>query len=514
MKKIFTLFYFLFAFAHFLFSQNVGIGTTTPNASAMLDVQSTSKGLLPPRMTTIQRDAINAPTPGLIIFNTDTQSLEVFTNAGWFAIKKTNFPIEKLLGGFNFEADCSIQQTTDGGYVVAGYSNSSVNGDVTGVNHGSNDYWIVKLDALGAIVWNKLLGGIATEYATGIQQTTDGGYIVAGYSQSSANGDVTGVNHGSYDYWIVKLDATGNITWNKLLGGGSEEQVSDIKQTIDGGYVVAGYSRSSANGDVTGVNHGSEDYWIVKLDALGAIVWNKLLGGTGIEYATGIQQTTDGGYIIAGYSSSSANGDVTATNHGGFDDWIVKLDANGNIVWNKLLGGNLWEVATSIQQTTDGGYIVAGYSQSSANGDVTGVNHGSYDYWIVKLDATGNITWNKLLGGASEEQVSGIKQTIDGGYVVAGYSLSSANGDVTAANHGGTDYWIVKLDAAGNISWNKLLGGSNDELNPKIQLTTEGGYIVAGHSASSASGDVKGINHGGKDYWIVKLGAAGNIIQQ
>jgi hypothetical protein len=517
MKKIVLFSSLSLFFSYCSFSQNVGIGTTTPNTSAMLDVQSTNKGLLPPRMTTLQRDAISSPTPGLIIFNTDTQSLEVFTNTGWFAIKKTNTPIEKLLGGFNYEGNCSIQKTTDGGYIIAGLSTSSATFDVTGTNHGAIDYWIIKLDALGAIVWNKLLGGTAYEYATGIQQTTDGGYIVAGYSTSSANGDVTGTNHGVLhfdDYWIVKLNATGNITWNKLLGGTGDEDAKSIQQTTDGGYIVAGYSSTSANGDVTGTNHGFDDCWIVKLDANGNILWNKLLGGNNAEMINSIQQTADGGYIAAGGSASSANGNVTATNHGGSDVWIIKLDAVGNITWNKLFGGNLSDNATVIRQTTDGGFIVAGYSTSSANGDVTATNHGNNDYWILKLDATGNISWNKLLGGVSDEQASDIQQTVDGGYVVAGYSQSSANGDVTGVSHGNSDYWIVKLDATGNISWNKLLGGFGIELNPKIQLTTEGGYIVAGSSSSSASGDIKGVNHGDADYWIVKLNSAGNIIQQ
>ena len=521
MKKIFIFFYFLFAFAHFSFSQNVGIGTTTPNASAALDVQSTSKGLLPPRMTSLQRDAISSPTPGLIIFNTDTQSLEVFTNAGWFGIKKTNFAIEKLLGGFTREKSPLIQKTTDGGYIIAGMSQSSISGDVTATNHGFFDYWVVKLDASGNITWNKLLGGSSDDETSSIQQTADGGYIVAGSSLSSASGDVTGTNHGvDFDYWIVKLDALGNIIWNKLLGGNDLDILTGIQQTTDGGYIVAGVSASSANGDVTGNNHGinsTGDYWVLKLDAGGNIIWNKLFGGTADDIATSIQQTADGGYIVAGYSSSSASGDVTAANHGSSpttDYWIIKLDATGNIIWNKLLGGNNNERANRIQQTTDGGYIIAGHSWSSNNGNVTATNHGNNDYWIVKLDGAGTITWNKLLGGGGIDEPKSIQQTTDGGYVIAGYSTSSANGDVTTTNHGGYDYWIVKTDGFGNITWNKLLGGSGNDQSYSILQTSNGNYIVSGDSDSSASGDVTAINHGLLDYWIVKLNAFGNIIRQ
>ncbi len=515
MKAIHFIFFFSFFILPIsLFCQSTGIGTTVPQASAQLDITSTNKGLLPPRMTIAQRDAINNPPPGLMIFNTDEQYLQVFTSIGWLLIEKTNFPIEKLLGGTAQEQYPFIQKTADGGYILSGRSSSSASGDVAAVNHGLGDYWIVKLDANGVIVWDKLFGGSNDEAAFSIQQTTDGGYIVTGTSLSSANGNVSGTNHGLQDYWILKLDANGNITWNKLLGGNSSELSYSIQQTTDGGYIVAGYSLSSANGDVTGTNHGFLDDWIIKLDAAGNIVWNKLLGGDNDEEALSIQQTTDGGYIIAGYSLSSANGDVTATNHGLNDYWIVKLNAAGAITWNKLLGGTGNEYATSIQQTADGGYIVAGYSTSSANGNVTGVNHGLKDYWIVKLDAAGNISWNKLLGGSGDDIAYNIQQTTDGGYIVAGSSKSSANGDVTGTNRGLNDYWIVKLDAAGNISWNKLIGGSNDDIAYSIQQCAGGGYIIAGYSGSSSTGDVTGTNHGATDYWVVRLDAAGNIIYQ
>ena len=494
---------------------NFGFGIAAPAASAKLDVTSTTSGFLPPRMTTAQRDAIASPVPGLMVFNSSTQTIDYYSLYGWSSLKVVIAGGNKLLGGTADETTPSIQKTTDGGYIVAGTSTSSANGDVTGTNHGQSDIWIAKVNSAGSLSWNKLLGGDFSEYAFSIQQTTDGGYIVAGTSTSSANGDVTGTNHsaGDADYWIIKLDGTGNIVWNKLLGGSLTELAYSIQQTTDGGYIVAGESTSSANGDVTGANHGNRDYWIVKLDGSGNIVWNKLLGGTGNDIAYSIQQTTDGGYIVAGTSTSSANGDVTGTNHGVPDYWIVKLDGSGIIVWNKLLGGANSEVTKSIVQTTDGGYIVAGYSISSANGDVTGTTHGAYDFWIVKLDGSGNIVWNKLLGGSLSEFAYSIQQTTDGGYIVAGYSNTLANGDVSGVNHGGNDYWIVKLDGSGNIEWNKLLGGSGNDIAYSVQQTADGGYIVAGTSTSSANADVTSSNHGaGTDFWIIRLDANGNIL--
>ena len=398
---------------------------------------------------------------------------------------------QKSLGGSYFDEARSIQQTSDGGYIVAGNSYSN-DGDVSG-NHGEWDYWIVKLNDTGNIQWQKCLGGSEFDIAYAIQQTSDGGYIVAGMTESN-DGDVSG-NHGYDDYWVVKLDDTGNIQWQKSLGGSSIEKAQSIQQTIDGGYITAGYSYSN-NGDASG-NHGASDYWVVKLDDTGNIQWQKPLGGSEGEWAYSIQQTTDGGYIVAGWSYSN-NGDVSG-NHGYDDYWVVKLDDTGNIQWQKSLGGSSVEWAHSTQQTSDGGYIVAGYSHSN-DGDVSG-NHGETDYWIVKLDDSGNIEWQKSLGGSGIDIAYSIQQTTDSGYIVAGMS-TSIDGDVRG-NHDAGDYWIVKLDNTGSIQWQKCLGGSNPDAAYSIQQTSDGGYIVAGYSYSN-DGDVSD-NHGGADVWIVKL---------
>ncbi|MDR0793182.1 MAG: T9SS type A sorting domain-containing protein [Chitinophagaceae bacterium] len=405
---------------------------------------------------------------------------------------------QKSLGGSAFDNAYSVQQTTDGGYIVAGYSKSNNDGDVSG-NHGNFDYWIVKLDNTGAIQWQKSLGGSSDDQAMSIQQTTDGGYIVAGISRSN-DGDVSGNHGGDGDYWVVKLDNTGAIQWQKSLGGSGDDWAYSVQQTTDGGYIVAGVSNSN-DGDVIDNHDNNADYWIVKLDNTGAIQWQESLGGSGYDGAQSIQQTTDGGYIVAGYSSSN-NGNVSG-NHGSDDYWIVKLNNTGAIQWQESLGGSGDDEAYSIQQTTDGGYIVAGYSWSN-DGNVSG-NHGIDDYWIVKLNNTGDIQWQKSLGGSSFEWANSIQQTTDGGYIVAGES-SSNNGDVTG-NHGGNDYWVVKLDNTGAMQWQKSLGSSAyDEEAYSIQQTTDGGYIVVGNSGSN-DGDVTG-NHGNADFWVVKLAPA------
>ena len=398
---------------------------------------------------------------------------------------------QKCLGGTDYDRAYSIQQTIDGGYIVAGHT-ASINGDVS-TNHGYEDYWLIKLTSIGVISWQKCFGGTLYDYATSVQQTLDGGYIVAGYVRST-NGDVAG-NHGVNDYWVVKLTSSGNITWQKCLGGTLSDQANSIQQTVDGGYIVVG-GVSSTNGDVIG-NHGNIDYWAVKLTSTGTIDWKKCLGGSSNDVANSVKQTIDGGYIIAGESQSN-DGDVTG-NHGDKDYWVVKLDSTGTLDWQKTLGGTGADIAESIQQTTDGGYIVAGYS-SSTDGDVTG-NHGSYDYWVVKLTSTGAVDWQKCLGGTYDDNAKSIQQTSDGGYVVAGYS-SSPDGDVLGCN--GRSYWVVKLTYTGAIDWQKCLGGGNGVSEAySIQQTSDGGYVVAGWT-DGTSGDVTG-NHGTNDCWIVKL---------
>jgi len=352
-----------------------------------------------------------------------------------------NIQWQKTLGGSGYDVAVSIQQTSDGGYIVAGFTSSN-DGNVSG-NHGGEDAWIVKLDGNGNIQWQKALGGSDGDRAHSIQQTSDGGYIVAGYTESN-DGDVSGWHEGYDDggnplpdYWVVKLDGNGNIQWQKALGGSEGDEALSIQQTSDGGYIVAGETYSN-NGNVSG-NHGGEDAWIVKLDRDGNIQWQKSLGGSNDDWAKSIQQTSDGGYIVAGRTKSN-DGDVSE-NHGGKDAWIVKLDSSGNIEWQKALGGSSYDVALSIQQTSDGGYIVAGYTESN-DGDVS-ENHGWYDCWIVKLDKDGNIEWQKSLGGSKEDIALSIQQTSDGGYIVAGYTESN-DGDVSE-NHGSKDAWIVKL---------------------------------------------------------------------
>lgn len=402
---------------------------------------------------------------------------------------------QKSYGGTNIDYAYFVRQTSDNGYIVAGTTKSN-NIFVSG-NHGDYDYWIIKLDDSGILQWQKALGGSGTEEAYSVEQTSDGGYIIAGSSNSN-NGNVTG-NHGSYDYWIVKLDNAGDIQWQKSFGGTDEDNAYSAKQTSDGGYIVAGRSRS-VDGDVTG-NHGNFDYWVLKLNSSGNIQWQKSFGGSGLDEAHSVQQTSDGGYAVTGFSWSN-NGDLTGNHGNSADYWIVKLNNSGNIQWQKNLGGNGADYANSAEQTSDGGYVIAGRSISN-DGDVSG-NHGNYDFWVVKLNNSGSLQWQKSLGSGFTDYAYSVNQTSDGGYVVAGWTYPGNHplGDVSGIK-GYHDFWMVKLDDSGMLEWQKCLGGPWLDEGYSIQQTSDNGYIVAGKSVS-VSGDVTN-NYGQEDYWIVKL---------
>ena len=343
-------------------------------------------------------------------------------------------------GGSNYDEAFTIQETDDGGYIVAGWTAS--------FGAGSADFWILKLNDSGNVEWQKTYGGSGWDGANCIQQTNDGGYVVAGCTCS--------FGAGLEDVWVLKLDENGNVEWQKTYGGSYWDWATSIQQTDDGGYVVAGYTCSF------GV--GLEDVWILKLDENGNVEWQKTYGGSNDDVAKSIQQTSDGGYIVAG---------VTGSFGAGLEDvWVLKLDEDGNVEWQKTYGGSWSDWAESIQQTDDGGYIVAGGTYSFA---------GLEDVWVLKLDENGSVEWQKTYGGSDHDWAGSIQQTSDGGYIVAGVTGSFGACD--------WDVWVLKLNDSGNVEWQKTYGGSDLDGAWSIQQTDDGGYIVAGGTDSFRAGD-------------------------
>ncbi|MBI4453758.1 hypothetical protein HY636_03890 [Candidatus Woesearchaeota archaeon] len=367
---------------------------------------------------------------------------------------------EKTIGGFNTLN--SNQQTTDGGYIVAGWTLKDTE---------SGDARVLKLDSIGNIEWDKTFGGSKDDAASSIQQTTGGGYIVAGWTNSKGSG--------LYDAWIFKLDTNGNLLWDKTFGGIGNDEIHSIQQTSDLGYIVAGFTTLK---DADGTD--DIDAWVLKLDSNGKIKWDKVIGNSGNDRANSIQQTNDLGYIVAGWIDSDGSGS--------YDAWILKLDGNGNSEWDKTFGKTYDDNANSIQQTNDGGYIAAGWTLSWQNNAV------KHDAWILKLDSKGNLEWEKTFGGSKLDVAYSIKQTNDLGYIVAG-KTASKGGSITNG-------WVLKLDTNGNLLWDKTFGsGYFKHEFGFINQTKDGGYIVTGNFGS------QGPENYDVDGWILKMDANGNL---
>lgn len=354
------------------------------------------------------------------------------------------------------------------------------------------------------IDWQQTIGGSDFELPQSVNKTSDGGSIIAGTTYSS-DGDMLN-NHGVCDMYVVKLKADGSLDWKRNYGGSNEDGAYAIEQTKDGGYILAGYTKSN-DGDVTGY-HGISDCWLLKLDPQGNIQWQKALGGTEYDVALNIRQTADNGFIMAGYTISK-NGDVTNKVGGDAnqDVWIVKLDANGQVKWQKTYGGSNHEIPYKIIDAGNG-YVVCAMSQSM-DGDVT-MNKGQRDIWVFKIDVNGVMQWQKSYGGTGNDFPYDIKPTVDNGYILTGSTTS--NNDDMVGNHGSMDAFVMKLNGMGMLEWSRCYGGSSLESAKFVHQQVDGSYLVAG-SVESADGNATA-PYGKSDYWLFCIAATGNILWQ
>jgi len=317
--------------------------------------------------------------------------------------KNGNIEWDETFGEKGPDIANSIIQTEDEGYAVAGF--------IWTIYARRQDIWVIKLGENGNIEWDKTFDGDENDVAYSIAQTKDGGYIIAGS---------TGVKlWGEANCWVIKLDAKGNMEWDNNFGGTGWDEIYSITQTKDGSFVVTGclWSKGAGRGDVC----------VAKLDKRGNLIWDKTFGGSDYDEAHSIVQTEDGGYVIAGFTELEGAGDK--------DIWVIKLDENGNKIWDRTLGGTSEDWANSIIQTRDGDYMVAGWTRS--------MGAGKTDVWIAKLNKRGNLIWDKTFGGSDYDEAHSIVQTEDGGYVIAGWTKSKGAGN--------SDVWIIKLDENGNL---------------------------------------------------------------
>ena len=347
----------------------------------------------------------------------------------------------KTYGGTADDRGESIIQTHDGGYAILGSSFSS-DEDVS-QNAGLEDYWLAKLDASGTISWQKSFGYQGTDSGISVIQTNDNGYLITGVldvtaSNGEGNSDSRQSRHAGGDYWAIKLDISGNLQWSRYFGGNFSDTPEGIIETQDGSFIIAGGS-DSADTDISN-NIGSYDFWVIKISSNGELIWEKSFGGSEIDEARAIVASHDGHFIIAGDTRSNTN-DVSS-NNGAADLWIIKISSDGELIWERSFGGSGFDVARDIKRTQDNGFILAGSSRSSDN-DVS-ENKGQNDAWIVKLNSNGIIEWERSFGGTNIDFAYGVAELNNQTIIAVGDTTS--NDEDIIENKGFSDLLIIKID--------------------------------------------------------------------
>lgn len=346
---------------------------------------------------------------------------------------------ERTYGGANPEAGYSVQQTTDGGYIV------------TGSSYGSGAHacvYLLKTDQNGDTLWTKKYWDWSNNHDWGysVQQTTDGGYIITG-ENSSYSGT------GKRSAYLIKTDNNGDISWIKMYGGITNGTVGySVQQTTDGGYILTGSIWSLENG---------KDVYLIKTDHSGDTLWTKSYGRCNNEIGYSVRQTDEGGFIITGVTNSCESNTIRS------HVYLIKTDVNGDTLWTKIYRKNDYDVGHSVQQTTDGGYIIAGVTHSWWGEEI-------HDVYLIKTDHNGDTLWTKTLGGESSDEAYSIQQTTDGGYIITGSS------DITGSGYTTYDVFLLKLDYNGDTIWSKTFGREDTDIGRSVQQTSDGGYIITG----------------------------------
>jgi len=373
-------------------------------------------------------------------------------------------------------------------------------------------YKLEDLESVQQLAWVQNFGGSGNDSPRSIIQTLDGGFAVLGLTNST-DGDLTRKSLNVNDYWLIKLDAEGVMQWQKNYGGSGDDQGQKVIQTSDGGYALTGFAQSD-DGDGSN-NEGFHDNWILRLDASGNILWEKSFGFSGHDHSYDIVETSDGGLFFSGFldvTSSNGEGSTSKssglTRHGVGEFWGTKLDADGNLQWRKFFGGSNNDRSFGVINAYDGGFILAGASESN-DFDISN-SKGSYDFWVVKVDKNGNFEWERSFGGTGIDQAQDIAKTADGNYILVGNTFS--NDTQVTENYGESDVWLVKMSATGELIWEKNYGGSGFDAAHSVSLTSNGGFIIAGNSRSTDK-DISE-NQGENDFWMFKTDENGQIISE
>ena len=391
--------------------------------------------------------------------------------------------LTRTVGGSKNDIAKSVVKTIDGGAAVLGYSQST-DGDISDKTDENFDFWVLKLDAESNIEWGTTFGGTQDDRGNDIIQTNDGGFAVLGYSTSS---DVDVLeNAGSQDFWILKLDAQGTISWSKTFGYSGADFGTTLLQASDNSFLITGVLDVTASGGQgnsrNSQRHAGGDIWAIKLSENGELLWRNYFGGSYTDTPFGVIETADKNFIIVG-SSDSADIDIS-NNNGSYDFWVLQISPEGNLLWEKSFGGSEIDEARAITNTNDGNFLIVGDTRS-ANNDVSNTN-GAADLWVVKMSPLGDLLWEKTYGGSSFDVGRSVSQTQDNGFLISGSSRSEDN---SFTNQGQNDALVLKINAEGTLVWKKTIGGSEiDFLYDAVQLNNN--TIIAVGETQSSNGDL------------------------
>ncbi len=402
------------------------------------------RGCLTSRQSRTVKTDMMKTYPGLLLF---TVALLLWAPRPFACFPDTVWT--RTYGGDHSDAAYSIWPTANGGYVIAGFTKS--------FGAGREDVYLIKVDGTGGLVWAGTYGGPGQDIGKSVQQTADGGYIITGQTESFGAGD--------FDVYLIRTDENGDTLWTRTYGGPVNDMGQCVQQTLDGGFIAAGYTES--------FSVGISDVYLIKTKANGDTLWTRTYGGALSEEALSIQQTSDGGYVVAGFTSSFGAGS--------YDAYLLKTDQNGDTLWARTYGGESSDRAYAVEQTSDGGYILVGYTGSF------GVQ--GHDLYMIKTDQDGDTLWTREYGGSGYDYGWSVRQTPDGGYVVTGFTDSFGQGSY--------DVWVLRTEQNGDTLWTRTFGGAQYDQGSSILQTSDRGYIVAGFTQSFGSG--------GFDFYLLKM---------
>ncbi len=422
-----------------------------------------------------------------------------------------NIVQQKTFGGRGKDSFKTIIHTADNGYMVLLNSNSGISYDKSDNNRGNWDYWLVKFDADFNEVWQKTIGGKKRDVAYKLLALSNGTYLIGGTSSSGISGDKTVDKIGMTDFWVINISADGEILWQQVYGGYKYEELEDMIELSDGNILVSGYSYSNRGGYKMEDCRGSADYWLIKIAPDGNPIWDKTMGGSGLDAFPKILEDSQGRLYVIGQSTSKASGeksdDAYWQEYSALDDiWMLKLDPEGNILWDKTIGSNDFDRLGGTIYYQDHLYIAVSSSGWGYEKSTPPYGGYSYDYWLVKMDLEGNILWDKTIGGSSMDIVRDIMVSGDNELLLTGHSKSEASYDKSEANIGEEDYWLVKVNTDGDILWEKTIGGeTGDEYRNQTIRINQNELVLAGSSKSSIGGDKTEDCRGETDLWMLKL---------